>query len=61
MTFAVGVIAKTEPIPHIETVEASIANLKRSIEREMPDLKRLQIVHEPSNPSVPLVIVAYRI
>ncbi len=59
-TFAAGVVATTEPIEVEETVERSIARLRRSINVEMPNLNKLQIVYEPMNPTVPLVIVAYR-
>lgn len=64
LTFAAGVVVKTEPIepecPQF-SVESSIAILRRSIDAEMPGLKKLQIVYEPMNPRVPLMIVALRI
>lgn len=60
-TFAAGVVATTEPIEVEETVERSIARLRRSIDAEMPDLNKLQIVYEPMNPTVPLMIVALRV
>lgn len=62
-TFAAGIVATTEPIEIEveETVERSIARLRRSIDAEMPGLKKLQIVYEPMNPTVPLMIVALRV
>lgn len=64
MQFTAGGFVATEPIEALKDncqLSDVLILLERKIRAEIPGITKLQIIHEPSDARVPLMVVAYRI
>lgn len=61
MQFTAGGLAATEPINDDCQLSDAIILLERKIRDEIPGITTIQVIHEPTNAKVPLMVVAYRL
>lgn len=61
MQFTAAGLVTTEPINDECQLSDVIILLERKIRDEMPGVTKIQVIHQPSDERVPLMVVAYKI